>query len=316
MGKTINKYFPALFAVLFFLVLESCSRSKPALVTQPILLNQGPEISIKYEYDVVTINIPVIVLEDQPTAYRFSIHSRNNPSELFIERLFFPEDTKQVVLPRNIFSTDSLGNVAVLEAMGGDFEKLVQLFTLSQSPAQELETFRVRITRDILKLSIFSRAEMKPLSLVQVQVQTEAGLILNQGLTDSLGFVRIELLRAEENANPLKITIDTQGLYPIWKREILIPETGILNQNILLGSLRTLEEGVVIYKVIQDLSPLREGPENGAASKFLLAVGDKFYASKVAGDRLFGEVEVFIGDSQQSTFFQGWILKNLVELEQ
>lgn len=314
MGKSINKIFPFVFIFLILLIPGSCSSSKPSVLMQSILLNRAAEVSIRYEYDVVTINIPVIVTKNEPTAYRLSMFSRKSPSELFIERLFFPEDDIQVVLPRAIFNTDTLGNVAVLEPIGGDFEKLTRLFTLSRNQEQNLGIFQVRPNRDILKIYIFSRAGNKPLPLARVQVQ-KAGIVLAAGITDSLGYARLELERDEKNEIPLKISVDTNGLYPLWKRDIIISESGLLKQYIFLGSLKSMEEGVVLYKVIRDLSPLREGPENGAPTKFLLSYGDRFYASKVAGERLYGEVEVFSDDSRRSTFFRGWILKNLVELE-
>ena len=54
--------------------------------------------------------------------------------------------------------------------------------------------------------------------------------------------------------------------------------------------------------------PFREGPENGAVSLFLLNEGDQVVISKVAGDRLFGRVRIYLDKQGIYRNISGWVL--------
>ncbi|MBT4372870.1 MAG: hypothetical protein HOD10_08775, partial [Candidatus Marinimicrobia bacterium] len=73
-----------------------------------------------------------------------------------------------------------------------------------------------------------------------------------------------------------------------------------------------LGTGETIYEVIDDLVPFREGPENGSAVLFLLNEGDQVVISKVAGDRLFGRVRIYLDNQNKYQNVNGWILKKHV----
>ena len=76
-----------------------------------------------------------------------------------------------------------------------------------------------------------------------------------------------------------------------------------------------LDKGEAIYNVIQDFVPFREGPENGSSVLFLLNSGDQVLVSKVAGDRLFGRVKVFLEMQGKYKNVNGWILHKYVTIK-
>ena len=67
--------------------------------------------------------------------------------------------------------------------------------------------------------------------------------------------------------------------------------------------------------LVQDFVPFREGPENGSSVLFLLNSGDQVVVSKVAGDRLFGRVKVFLEMQGKYKNVNGWILHKYVTIK-
>ena len=64
-----------------------------------------------------------------------------------------------------------------------------------------------------------------------------------------------------------------------------------------------------------DLAPFREGPENGSNVLFLLNNGEQLAISKVAGDRLYGRVRIYLDKQKNYNYFSGWILSKNVDLK-
>ena len=75
-----------------------------------------------------------------------------------------------------------------------------------------------------------------------------------------------------------------------------------------------VDEGVSIYKVVKELSPLRKGPENGSETLFLLNSGDLIAVNKVAGDRVYGRVRIDLYNKQSFKYFEGWVLNKDIKL--
>jgi hypothetical protein len=90
---------------------------------------------------------------------------------------------------------------------------------------------------------------------------------------------------------------------------------GIFEKTVTISTLK-LGPGDTIYEVIDSMVPFREGPENGAVALFLLNEGDQVVISKVAGDRLFGRVRIYLDKQGIYRNISGWILgKHLNRME-
>ena len=133
---------------------------------------------------------------------------------------------------------------------------------------------------------------------------------LSSSKSDSLGYSRLRIPLNREKDIPINILIDTDGKFQLYRREIVIKE-GTSEEIIMLSSLK-LEIGETVYHVIDDLVPFREGPENGSSVLFFLNSGDQVVVSKVAGDRLFGRVNVFLEMQGRYKNVNGWILHKYV----
>ena len=286
----------------FFLVISA------AFAQDTISNINSLEITKSQESKTVSITAIVNTIETNPTAYRFSVYARSKSAEPFIQKLFFPNEPIQIILPLDILSSDTLGNIAKLEPLGDKYSIQYRMFN-KQDNEIKLTLYEVLKPADILKLTILNKESKKPVSNVNT-LAFQNGELLSSSKSDSLGFSRLRIPLNREKDIPINILIDTDGKFQLYRREIVIKE-GTSEEIIMLSSLK-LEIGETVYQVIDDLVPFREGPENGSSVLFFLNSGDQVVVSKVAGDRLFGRVNVFLEMQGRYKNVNGWILHKYV----
>ena len=286
----------------FFLVISA------AFAQDAISNINSLEIAKSQESKTVSITAIVNTIETNPTAYRFSVYARSKSAEPFIQKLFFPNEPIQIILPLDILSSDTLGNIAKLEPLGDKYSIQYRMFN-KQDNEIKLTLYEVLKPADILKLTILNKESKKPVSNVNT-LAFQNGELLSSSKSDSLGYSRLRIPLNREKDIPINILIDTDGKFQLYRREIVIKE-GTSEEIIMLSSLK-LEIGETVYHVIDDLVPFREGPENGSSVLFFLNSGDQVVVSKVAGDRLFGRVNVFLEMQGRYKNVNGWILHKYV----
>ena len=298
MARPINFY--KYFALVFILTLS---------LAQNDSLNI--EVNKSQESEVVSISASINAIYTAPTAYRFSVYERSHSAEPFIQKLFFPGEPIQIVLPIDILSADSLGNIAKLEPLGGKYSIQYRMFNKAQNEIT-LTQFDVLKPADILKLTIIDKESGDPVPNCKIE-SFQNGQLLSYSTSDTLGYSRLRIPLKREKDFPIIISINTDGQFQLYKREVNIIE-GTSEKIIELSSLE-LDKGEAIYNVIQDFVPFREGPENGSSVLFLLNSGDQVVVSKVAGDRLFGRVKVFLEMQGKYKNINGWILHKYVSIK-
>ena len=286
----------------FFLVISA------AFAQDAISNINSLEITKSQESKTVSITAIVNTIETNPTAYRFSVYARSKSAEPFIQKLFFPNEPIQIILPLDILSSDTLGNIAKLEPLGDKYSIQYRMFN-KQDNEIKLTLYEVLKPADILKLTILNKESKKPVSNVNT-LAFQNGELLSSSKSDSLGYSRLRIPLNREKDIPINILIDTDGKFQLYRREIVIEE-GTSEEIIMLSSLK-LEIGETVYQVIDDLVPFREGPENGSSVLFFLNSGEQVVVSKVAGDRLFGRVNVFLEMQGRYKNVNGWILHKYV----
>ena len=262
------------------------------------------------EASSVNIIAKVNAVDTKPTAYRMSYYPRNHPAEPYITKLFFPGEKMQVVIPEGILNSDTLGNVARLEPLGGDYDIQYRMFNKVKDEIV-LTPFTVRYISDIIKMKITdSNDQSVPFAKKRV---TQAGKLLTHAVTDSMGYTRVRVPVSRNVEEGVIISIITDGLFPTWTETYFVPN-GSTDKIIELSNLQLLK-GESIYTVNTDLAPFREGPENGSNVLFLLNNGEQLAISKVAGDRLYGRVRIYLDKQKNYNYFSGWILSKNVDLK-
>ena len=144
MVKQFNNFFPVIifFSFSFSQVTDTLKENSIDLKTK--------------ESKVVTISAKLSLGKFKPNAYRLSLFPRNRPSEIYISRMFFPEDSIQVILPENILNSDTLGNIASLEPIGGSYETIYRLFSKSSGEI-DLGNFEILPKTDFPRLADIGR---------------------------------------------------------------------------------------------------------------------------------------------------------------
>ena len=112
------------------------------------------------ESETVTISAKVNIIDTNPTAYRFSIYARSKSAEPFIQKLFFPNEPIQIILPLDILNPDSLGNIAKLEPLGDKYSIQYRMFDKQENEII-LTTYEVLKPADIIKLTILDKDSKK-----------------------------------------------------------------------------------------------------------------------------------------------------------
>lgn len=260
------------------------------------------------ESKTVSITVVVNPVNVMPTAYRFSIYPRNHPAEPFIQKLFFPDESIQIILPFNILNTDTLGNIAKLEPLGAEYEHQYRMFNVGSGEIK-LQPFTIRVPGDILKLIVLKEESGNPIPFSEIRI-TQNGALLTDSKTDTSGYVRLRIPVTRNKEEPVLVSIKPNGQFPTWRSRFYISD-GINEKTVMISSISP-EKGETIYEVIDDLSPFRVGPENGAAVLFFLNEGDHVVISKVAGDRFYGRVRIYLDQQEMYQNETGWILNKHV----
>ena len=304
-----------IFAVVIIGHLQfwGCSYFKIMDYPTPILLEAEDHITMRYVYDVVTVLATVKVIEGNPTAYRFSIYRRDALASPIFEKIFFPEDSIKLILPTDSFSRDYIGNLAVLTPLGGDFQRVETPFSVEGSGIVRLPVIEVRKRPYVLTGRVLRKSDLLPIEDATVIIADSLDTI-RTSQTDSLGFFRFELFTDVGERNDLKLTVSTDGYFSDWKSAIGFNGQKKMDLGIYLGPSKELLSAGALYRVTRDLTPFRTGPENGAPIQFLLSKGDLFVVSKVAGDRLYGFVEISSDASDSTQRVEGWVLRQYLEI--
>ena len=131
----------------FFLVISA------AFAQDAISNINSLEITKSQESKTVSITAIVNTIETNPTAYRFSVYARSKSAEPFIQKLFFPNEPIQIILPLDILSSDTLGNIAKLEPLGDKYSIQYRMFN-KQDNEIKLTLYEVLKPADAASASI------------------------------------------------------------------------------------------------------------------------------------------------------------------
>ncbi len=235
------------------------------------------------ESKIVTINATVNPIDVSPTAYRLSIYPRNRPAEMQIQKIFFPGNY--------------LHQYRMFDAAEGDIH---------------LTPFDVHVPMDIIQLYVMDEKTGDPIPNSDIRV-SQGGDVLTSTQLDTSGYKRVRITTKRQFDEPVLFSIDTEGYYPPWKGWITVPE-GLSEKVVYISALEP-DSGEAVYAVQENLAPFRIGPENGAEVQFVLIEKEQVAISKVAGDRLYGRVRIYIESQNAYQNVFGWVLRKHIALK-
>ena len=298
------------FALIAILVLKNNLFSQETtLLLDSLKSNQDAR---SRESKTIIISSKVEIIEVEPTAYRITIYPRSRPAEPYISKLFFPEEIIQVMLPIDILSSDSLGNVFKLEPLGSDLVPQYRFFTFKNNNISIIP-FKVTKPSDVLKLLVLDKETGGAIASANVSL-FQNGSILDRSITDSLGYLPMRIPKNRDLNSLINIIIDTDRRFPIWQESFLASKGDV--EKVIMLSKNILELGESVYYMIDDHSPFRLGPENGSEVIFFLNRMDEVVISKVAGSRLYGRTRVYLESKGLHKNIFGWVRAEDVNYKQ
>ena len=233
----------------------------------------------------------------------FNAARRSRPAEPYMTKIFFPEEPIQIILPSDILSKDSLGNVFKIEPLGSNLDPQFRFFDSSEEDIK-ITTFKVVKPTDRFKILVLDASSMKSIPNAKVTL-FQNGIVYLNAVTDSMGYLPGRIPKDRDMTSPINITVDTGDRYSLWQ-ESFIALKGENEKEILLSK-SVIEKGESIYYAVDDYSPLRLGPENGSQVLFFLNRKDEIVISKVAGSRLYGRTRVYLSDKGLYQNIFGWV---------
>ncbi len=264
---------------------------------------QADSTKIPLESKTLILSSNVELFDVNPTAYRISVYPRSRPAEPYMTKLFFPVEPIQIILPSDILSKDSLGNVFKIEPLGSNLDPQFRFFDFSEEDIK-ITAFKVVKPTDLLKILVLDANSMKSIPNAKVTL-FQNGIVYLNAVTDSMGYLPGKIPKDRDVTSPVNITVDTGDRYSLWQESFIAPK-GENKKEILLPK-SEIEKGESIYYAVDDYSPLRLGPENGSQVLFFLNRKDEIVISKVAGSRLYGRTRVYLSDKGLYQNIFGWV---------
>ncbi len=311
MRKSIDSIqFRAGIWVVVLLIMTGCSLTIPEY-PEPILLDDS-SISIEYTYGNVDIEVPIKVEEGSPTAYRLTLYSGRDTTKAVIERILMPGDRMAVTLPRSLFLPDTLIHKAVLEPLGDDYLTRVQRFRYT-GPTITLPVSTIRIKPVRLDGRIIYLRDGVAVTNADIIVQFPDG---NQSTThsDSAGAFHFTFPADVLKDSLLTVSVVSAGSFPVNSQVIpLSAASKSYSVEFVVGPSAEFYQMGAPYLVMDNLTPFRKGPENGAEIQFLLPKDETIMVTTVAGDRLKAIVELKSERSRKPQYETGWVLAKHVK---
>ncbi len=285
-------------------------------IKEPILLDREPRVSFRYEYKSVLVSVPYFIEDRQPDIINFKLSHRADPSLTLIEQDFPAGASLQLLVPRGILNPDPMGNLAVIKPLGGDFETRKILFSYEELPVINLSQVLIREHPFVVTGTVLQRANNQPVTGARLAlVARTQNTVYGNTQTDSTGFFRFELKNRFGTAADYYLRVETDFQYPNRLVPVSFDAERQFDTEILLGVSQAGANGVA-YRVMENGTPFRQGPENGAEIQFFLAAGDIITVIKVAGNRLYGFVEMVTSNESEVQPVYGWIQDRDVELSE
>lgn len=144
MASYVNKVkFNILIITFLHLHFWGCSVFQSAAYPIPILIEDNDQVNIRYEFAEKRIIGTVEPGNYQPEAYIFAVFHSGDLEAPIIQKMFFPQDTLELLVSENHLNAAHEGNLAVLKVFGGDFQQEEIAFSYSDDYKIKLPPFQL-----------------------------------------------------------------------------------------------------------------------------------------------------------------------------
>ena len=291
--------------ILAMFILSSCGYMFAPKYSDPIYTQRAPLMSLKYEYQDIRIYAPLQLVNTLPEAYQVYIFDKDNEVDALFSATYMPEEKIEVYLPQNTLSTDKNGNIFVISPQGRDMPEIRKKFTGIRYGDIILPVTQIIKTPAIVEGIVFRRSNDRMLGGIQLIATDSTG---RDFYTKSRmnGDYRFELPNEYGYRNDIVVSAGVGSLFPVVTMDAQFGGNFNLELDFPLGPSKEFIEQGNLYIIKNNFTPIRETLFNGSLTLFLLSKNDIFAVRQVAGNKLYGLVEIFYTD-ENAKKISGWV---------
>jgi len=291
--------------ILAMFILSGCGYMFAPKYSDPIYTQRAPLISLKYEYQDIHIYAPLQLVNTLPEAYQVYIFDKDNEVDALFSATYMPEEKIEVYLPQNTLSTDKNGNIFVISPQGRDMPEIRKKFTGIRYGDIILPVTQIIKTPAIVEGIVFRRYDDHMLGGIQLIATDSTG---RDFYTKSRmnGDYRFELPNEYGYRNDIVVSAGVGSLFPVVTMDAQFGGNFNLELDFPLGPSKEFVEQGNLYIIKNNFTPIRETLFNGSSTLFLLSKNDIFAVRQVAGNKLYGLVEIFYTD-ENAKMISGWV---------
>ena len=291
--------------ILAMFILSSCGYMFAPKYSDPIYTQRAPLMSLKYEYQDIRIYAPLQLVNTLPEAYQVYIFDKDNEVDALFSATYMPEEKIEVYLPQNTLSTDKNGNIFVISPQGRDMPEIRKKFTGIRYGDIILPVTQIIKTPAIVEGIVFRRSNDRMLGGIQLIATDSTG---RDFYTKSRmnGDYRFELPNEYGYRNDIVVSAGVGSLFPVVTMDAQFGGNFNLELDFPLGPSKEFVEQGNLYIIKNNFTPIRETFFNGSSTLFLLSKNDIFAVRQVAGNKLYGLVEIFYTD-ENAKKISGWV---------
>ena len=291
------------FSAMF--ILSGCGYMFAPKYSDPIYTQRAPLISLRYEYQDIHIYAPVQLVNTLPEAYQVYIFDKDNEVDALFAATYMPEEKIEVYLPQNTLSTDKNGNIFVISPQGRDMPEIRKKFTGIRYGDITLPITKIIKTPAIVEGIVFRRYDDRMLGGIQLVAKDSTGrAFYTKSRLD--GDYRFELPNEYGYRNDLVVSAGVGSLFPVVTKDAQFGGDFNLELDFPLGPSKEFVEQGNLYIIKNNFTPIRTTFFNGSLTLFLLSKNDIFAVRQVAGNKLYGLVEIFYTD-ENAKMISGWV---------
>ena len=253
----------------------------------------------------IRIYAPLQLVNTLPEAYQVYIFDKDNEVDALFSATYMPEEKIEVYLPQNTLSTDKNGNIFVISPQGRDMPEIRKKFTGIRYGDIILPVTQIIKTPAIVEGIVFRRSNDRMLGGIQLIATDSTG---RDFYTKSRmnGDYRFELPNEYGYRNDIVVSAGVGSLFPVVTMDAQFGGNFNLELDFPLGPSKEFVEQGNLYIIKNNFTPIRETLFNGSLTLFLLSKNDIFAVRQVAGNKLYGLVEIFYTD-ENAKKISGWV---------
>ena len=291
--------------ILAMFILSSCGYMFAPKYSDPIYTQRAPLMSLKYEYQDIHIYAPLQLVNTLPEAYQVYIFDKDNEVDALFAATYMPEERIEVYLPQNTLSTDKNSNIFVISPQGRDMPEIRKKFTGIRYGDITLPITQIIKTPAIVEGVVFRRYDDRMLGGIQLVAKDSTGrTFYTKSRLD--GDYRFELPNEYGYRNDIVVSAGVGSLFPVVTKDAQFDGNFNLELDFPLGPSKEFVDRGNLYIVKNNLTHFRIASSNGSFTPFLLGKNDIVAVTKVAGNRLYGLVEIFWSD-ENAEMISGWV---------